>query len=396
MGVPWNDGRAMRHFAYLDEGDLDRLFLHRPVAFGRDADLELLGVALGATLYSPATRPALAADLVRGAGRGVVSSVVCLEDAVADAQLAGAERNLVAQLRVVAAADAEAPLVFVRVRCPEQILMLAENLGAATSVLTGFVLPKFDEGNGAAYLDAVEEAACRSGRRLLAMPVLETREVVHADTRLEALLAVRRLLDKHRDRVLAVRIGATDLSSAYGLRRGRDHTVYDVQLLANVIADVVNVFGRDNDYVVTGPVWEYFTATERLFKPQLRESPFVEHAERRLRARIIAADLDGLIREVALDRANGLTGKTVIHPSHVAAVHALSVVTQEEYLDARDVADTAAGGGVAASAYRNKMNESKPHTAWARRTLLRARAFGVAREDVSFVDLLAAGLQADG
>jgi len=130
-----------------------------------------------------------------------------------------------------------------------------------------------------------------------------------------------------------------------------------------------------------------------MFKPQLRESPFVEHDERRLRARLIAEDLDGLIREVALDRANGLTGKTVIHPSHVAAVHALSVVTHEEFQDATDVLGTSAGGGVASSAYRNKMNESKPHTAWAHRTMLRARAFGVAQEDVSFVDLLGASLQ---
>ena len=393
MGPPWNDGPAMRHFAYLDETDLDRLFLHPPVAFGREAGLDLLAVALGATLYSPATRPALARDLVRGAERGVVSSVVCLEDAVADHDVAAAERNVVDQLRQVG--RAEAPLVFVRVRAAEQIPMIAEGLGADGDVLAGFVLPKFGDENGAAYLDAVADATAACGRRLLAMPVLESADVAHADTRLEALLGIRRLLDKHRDRVLAVRIGATDLASAYGLRRGRDLTVYDVHLLASVIADVVNVFCRGGDYVVTGPVWEYFTATERLFKPQLRESPFVEHDERRLRARLIADDLDGLIREVALDRANGLTGKTVIHPSHVAAVHALSVVTHEEYLDARDVADTAARGGVAASAYRNKMNESKPHTAWARRTLLRARAFGVAREDVSFVDLLAAALQVD-
>ena len=39
------------------------------------------------------------------------------------------------------------------------------------------------------------------------------------------------------------------------------------------------------------------------------------------------------------------------------------------------------------------MNESKPHAAWARRTLLRAELFGVARPGVSFVDLLAAGLR---
>ncbi len=45
-----------------------------------------------------------------------------------------------------------------------------------------------------------------------------------------------------------------------------------------------------------------------------------------------------------------------------------------------------------ASGYRNKMNEVKPHTAWARRTLARAQAFGVARPDVTFVDLLAASV----
>jgi hypothetical protein len=165
-------------------------------------------------------------------------------------------------------------------------------------------------------------------------------------------------------------------------------------MIADVISDVVNIFGRADHtgYAVTGPVWEYFPATERMFKPQLRESPFVEHSERRLRGQLIAADLDGLIREVALDRANGLVGKTVIHPTHVAAVHSLSVVTHEEFADATDILGTSAAGGVASSSYRNKMNESKPHTAWARGTALRAHVFGVAREGVSFVDLLGASL----
>ena len=102
-----------------------------------------------------------------------------------------------------------------------------------------------------------------------------------------------------------------------------------------------------------------------MFKPQLRESPFVAHSERALRAELIAKDLDGLIREIALDKANGLTGKAVIHPDQVAAVHALSVVTHEEYSDAIDILGTRCAGGVTRSAYRNKMNESKPHAAWA-------------------------------
>ena len=180
----------------------------------------------------------------------------------------------------------------------------------------------------------------------------------------------------------------------YGLRRSPELTVYDVRMLADVIADVVNVFGRVNGgFVVTGPVWEYFSGTERMFKPQLRTSPFQERDEQRLRAGVMAANLDGLIREAALDRANGLTGKSVIHPSHVNTVNALSVVTHEEYQDATDILGTCGTGGVTASSYRNKMNESRPHIAWAHRTLLRARPFGVARPGIAFVDLLGASIR---
>ncbi len=115
--------------------------------------------------------------------------------------------------------------------------------------------------------------------------------------------------------------------------------IYDVRVVADVISDVVNVLGRADGtgYVVTGPVWEYFGNHERLFKPQLREAPFEANDADDLRAALLRRDLDGLIREVVLDKANGLTGKTVIHPSHVAVVHALSVVTHEELADARDI-----------------------------------------------------------
>jgi citrate lyase beta subunit len=384
----------VRHFDFLSAADRQRLFLRAPEHFTPLTDPTLLAVALGATLYSPASRPELAADIAARAAAGVVSLVVCLEDAVADVELEAAEQNALAQLRAYAQTGAAGPLVFVRVRAPEQIRMIIAGLGDAARILTGFVLPKFTDDNGTAYLDVVVEASARIGRRLLVMPVLESQEIIFAESRLGTLFGARQLLDKYRDYVLAVRIGATDLSAAYGLRRSRDLTVYDVRVLADVISDVVNVFGRadGSGYSVTGPVWEYFSATERMFKPQLRDTPFVEHAEPRLRAELIAGDLDGLIREVALDRANGLTGKTVIHPTHVAAVHALSVVTHEEFADATDILGTCASGGVASSTYRNKMNESKPHATWARSTTLRARAFGVAQDGISFVDLLGASL----
>ena len=112
-----------------------------------------------------------------------------------------------------------------------------------------------------------------------------------------------------------------------------------------------------------------------------------------LRRNLISRGLDGLMREVVLDQANGLIGKTVIHPSHVPAVHSLAVVTHEDHADALDIVAASAGGGVAASRYRNKMNEATPHLAWAQATLLRSRAFGVAHEDVTFVDLLDASVR---
>jgi citrate lyase beta subunit len=382
----------MRHFDFLDDEDRARLFHRAPESFDAAADRNLLATALGATLYCPATRPKLADDLARRAAEGATSMVVCLEDSIPDSALVEGERNAIAQLRNFADTGPDGPLVFVRVRSPQQIPLIVSGLGGGASVLSGFVLPKFSDANGAAYLHAVADGSAAVGRILYAMPVMESAEIGRVETRIATLAAVRRLLDQFSAHILAVRIGATDLSGQYGLRRSREHTVYDVALLASAIGDIVNALGHESDgYLVTGPVWEYFSS-ERIFKPQLRESPFIQHDERKLRAEIIARDLDGLIREVSLDRANGLIGKSVIHPSHVAAVNALSVVSHEEYLDAMDILGTSARGGVASSAYGNKMNESKPHTAWARRTELRSRAFGVASEDVSFVDLLGASL----
>jgi citrate lyase beta subunit len=384
----------MRHFDNLTGADVRRLFHLPPQPFTVDDDPAVLAIALGATLYSPATRPTLGKDIARQRAAGVLSAVVCLEDAISDADVADAERNVVEQLRELAATQPDGPLIFIRVRSPEQIPALVEGLGSDLGVLTGFVLPKFTATTGPAFLQQVVDASERSGQFFRIMPVLESPEIAYRESRTETLIGVRELLSRHRQHVLALRIGATDLSAAFGLRRRRELTAYDIRVVADAIADIVSIFGRadSSGYVITGPVWEYFQNAERLFKPQLRQSPFDEHEERTLRVDLLAKDLDGLIREVVLDRANGLLGKTVIHPSHVAAVHALSVVGHEEYSDAVDVLGTAAAGGATASAFRNKMNESKPHTAWATSTIQRAQVFGVARPTTSFVDLLGAGL----
>ncbi|CAL9410724.1 hypothetical protein SUDANB58_01638 [Streptomyces sp. enrichment culture] len=386
----------MRHFGQIAPEVRKRLFHQEPCEFGADSPARLLSAALGATLYSPATRPRLADDILKQAARGVVSMVLCLEDSIDDADVPAGEENLVRQLTDLAGRPGtDLPLLFVRVRTPEQIPDLVRRLGPAVRALSGFVLPKFTAERGLPFLEALSAAEAECGRRLFAMPVLESPELLYRESRVQTLEGIFRAVDKYRDRVLALRLGVTDFCSSYGLRRGPDMTAYDVQVVASVIADVVNMLGRADGtgFTVTGPVWEYFRVQERMFKPQLRQSPFLQVQAADLRTRLIEHAMDGLLREISLDQANGLLGKTCIHPSHVLPVHALSVVSHEEFSDAQDILrPERCGGGVLRSAYTNKMNEVKPHRAWAERTLLRAEVFGVANEDIGFVELLAAGL----
>jgi citrate lyase beta subunit len=384
--------RHVRHFHHLDPETHGRLFLHAPQALGPDEDRAVLAVALGATLYVPATRPDLAETILRRSGDGVCSMVLDLEDAVADDQVEAALLNAVDALDRLAIHGGARMQLFVRVRAAGDLRRIADLLTTGVDVLSGFVIPKFGSATGREFLDELAAASERLGKHLYAMPVLESPMLVHRETRDDELAKIGTLLVEHRERILAVRIGATDMCATFGIRRDRDLTIYDVRVVADAIAGIVNFLGRadDSGHVITGPVWEYFADHERMFRPTLRATPFEEHNEVRFRQQLVSRDLDGLLREIALDRANGIQGKTVIHPTHVAAVHALSAVTHEEYHDAVDILGAENAGGVQASGYRNKMNEMRPHRSWAEKTLVRAKVFGVTNEGITFVDLLTA------
>lgn len=384
--------RRLRHFTGLDDAERARLFFREPESIDIDAPSELLSVALGATLYVPASRDRLAPLIVRQARNGSTSMVIDLEDAVADNQVDSAMSNLAATLNELAVGRQPVPLLFVRVRRAQQIDELLGRLGENITTLTGFVLPKFTATVGDDYLNRIEAAHAASGRLLYAMPIIESTSVLHLESRASALDSIRQVLAKHRDKVLAVRIGGTDMCGTLGIRRDPDLTIYDVHPVAEVIGSIVNVLGRADGtgFTITGPVWEYFNTHDRMFRPLLRRTPFEEIDAVRFRSHLVSRDLDGLLRELVLDRANGLQGKTVIHPSHVSVVHAMSAVPHEEYVDAIAVLGVDDLGGVQASEYRNKMNERRPHRNWAIKTLIRSQAFGVLQPEIGVVDLLAA------
>ncbi|APB72392.1 citrate lyase subunit beta [Paenibacillus polymyxa] len=369
----------------------------------------ILAYAIGAALYMPATRSEVAEEIKNGKHEGLTTVILDLEDAIGDHQVGQAEQSLAQQLlqllsyvRTGMMSEQQLPLLFVRVRSVEQLERLLNGLGESLSLLTGFVLPKFSSDNGRAYFALIAEynrnmhtgAGNASDMPVLyGLPILESSKIIYRETRWKELLSIKGILDEYQEYVLNVRIGATDFSSLYGLRRSPDITIYEIAVIRDCIADIINLFGRvGSNYVISGPVWEYFSHRERVFKPQLRVSPFEDalgKPGRHLRMDFISDAVDGLIREVMMDKENGIIGKTIIHPSHIKPVQAMYAVTHEEYMDALEIVERNDGSlGVFKSTYANKMNEIKPHLNWAYRIINRSKVYGVLHEQQHFVSLL--------
>jgi citrate lyase beta subunit len=393
----------VRYFNYLTKEEETELFYSAPVAFNNFSDQEILSYAVGAALYCPATRHTIAEDIVNQKNEGLTTLVIDLEDAIGDNQIYMAEQSLVQQLNQISAclkigsiSQYHLPLLFVRVRNPEQLKRVIKKMEDNITLVTGFVLPKFTPDNGPIYFDTIttyNRNKNPSAPTLYGLPILETATVIYKETRVETLLGVKKILDTNEKYVLNVRIGATDFSSLFGLRRSPDMTIYDIAPIRDCIADIINIFGRmQSPYVISGPVWEYFSSRERVLKPQLRETIFEENlgrSGRKLRMDYITNYVDGLIREVIMDKENGIIGKTIIHPTHIKPVQSLYAVTHEEYVDASSIMANNNGHlGVMKSQYSNKMNEIKPHLNWAKRIIARSKVYGVLHEQKHFIALL--------
>ncbi|KAF0826070.1 HpcH/HpaI aldolase/citrate lyase family protein [Cytobacillus firmus] len=389
----------MRLFSDIPGEKINKMFYKKPGYFNKRSDRELLSYALGATLYMPATRPNIHQDLLSKKHAGLSSMVICLEDAIGDDEVEMAEDLLCSELENLSSdlvkglcEEEDLPLIFVRIRSYEQLMRLKSRIPNGMHLLTGFVLPKFSPAEGCKILTEIKELNSH-GYCLYAMPILETKEIIQKETRLEELIGIKKVLDQYFELILNVRIGATDFSGLYGIRRNSDTTVYDIAVIRDCISDIINIFLRaDQPYVISGPVWEYFSSKERLLKPQIRQTPFMERLGQdglKMRTDLIDRHMDGLIREIAMDISNGLTGKTIIHPTHIRPVQALNTVTLEEYLDAQSIAGQAGGKiGVMKSNYQNKMNEIKPHLYWAKKILLKSEVYGVLQDEITYIDLL--------
>ena len=324
------------------------------------SERDLLQYALGGLLYTPAHNKKIAEALITEKYSHLHSMAFCLEDAIAD----GSENEAIEQLGITFNEIRDAvekglitkevlPYLFVRVKYPEQMYKV-NKFAEKTGLLKGFIFPKFDTRNANMYLGILADINKNKKDIIYGMPILESPEIADVRTRVEKLSEIKEITDKFKDMILNIRVGGNDFCSGYGIRRAIDQNVHDIKVIADIISDIVNIFSKD--YVVSGPVWEYFDkqgSSDTRWK-------------------------DGLRNEVRRDILNGLTGKTAIHPTQLPVIDDELAVSYDDFSDAMGILNwnddvLAVSKGHAG----NRMNEQKVHSNWAVKTLIRASVYGI-------------------
>lgn len=376
----------MKHHSYNPNFN----FVKAPVEFNKYTGRDTLQYCLGATLYMPGTKDIR--EKVLHHQLDVTSLVMCCEDAIKEEDLPLAEQNILDHMDFfadkIAAGELthdDIPLIFVRVRNPQQFVRFADRMTAKqASVLTGFNFPKFSSKNALQVLQTLVNVNNRLGVVLYGMPIIEGPEVAFNELRGQELLLLRNTLEPYKDLILNIRVGGTDMSSLFGVRRGINSTVYDIMPVRDALSDVLNFFNRYNDYCVSAVVWEYFRAYKDDDINDVIKRNF--HNALIKGQEIVNPAIDGLMKEVLIDRANGFVGKTIIHPTHARFVNAMFTVVEEEYNDAVQILNTS--GGVVKSAHGDKMNEIGPHRRWAEKIVKRADVYGVIHNEDSVLSLV--------
>ena len=311
--------------------------------------------SVGALLYSPALNSRIADSVISGKLGDRYSLALCLEDTIGDDMVEQAEAQVQETVRRIHRAAQEralfVPRLFVRVREPAQIMRIYDKLCSYDGILTGFILPKYTVSNRDAYDREMRRVNEASREKLWMMPILESADIIEPTTRTEILGKLRGGLDAMRDIVLNVRVGGNDFCNQFAARRHYDETIYDILPIAQLLGDILTFFSRD--YVVSGPVWEFFSSDNDEWKRGLRQ-------------------------ELRRDRLNGFIGKTVIHPKQIPIVNEMLKVTYKDYEDARTILNWDDSGlQVGKSFGGERMNEVRTHYNWARKILLLSELYGV-------------------
>ncbi len=312
--------------------------------------------SVGALLYTPALNKKIANSVITEKFSKPYSLAICLEDTIADDSIELAEQQLGYTIKKIAQdhmrVEFYLPKIFIRVRSSEQLLRIYYELEEfMEETVVGFIFPKYTLKNADSYNEAMKEINNASSKTFYMMPILESRDIVEYATRYKVLVELKKKIDLVKELVLNIRVGGNDFSNEFAARRHYDETIYDILPIAKLLADILTVFSRD--YVVSGPVWEFFSSDNEEWKRGLRN-------------------------ELKLDRLSGFIGKTVIHPKQISIVNEALKVSHKDYEDAKEILNWDENGlQVGKSFAGERMNEVKTHTNWAYKTMALAELYGV-------------------
>lgn len=310
--------------------------------------------SVGALLYCPANNESIVRSLTTEKFGKKFSLALCLEDTINDDFVEEAERIMIGSLKKIYAFmqedDIFLPKIFIRVRESFQIPRIMMALEDAQQLVTGFIVPKFTPDIADQFIDAILKAGEDYGRTLYMMPILESATMIDLKTRYDILYAIKDKLKRAEPIVLNIRVGGNDLCKLFGFRRHSDESIHNIKPVSNIFSDIVTVFGLD--YVVSGPVWEYFNGE---------------------------GWSEGMRKEIEGDILCGFTGKTVIHPNQIEIVNDTYKVNRRDLEDANSILNWSKGSisMVAGSQNNERMNEYKTHAIWAKKVKMLAEVFGV-------------------
>ena len=77
---------------------------------------------------------------------------------------------------------------------------------------------------------------------LYGMPILEDRKLMSLETRVQELSMIKEIMLDHKEEILNIRVGGTDFSSVFGLRRSIDYSIYDIHPVADCLTTILNEF----------------------------------------------------------------------------------------------------------------------------------------------------------
>ena len=315
-------------------------------------ETETLKYSVGGLLYAPAMNRKVPKKVKENAIPNLTALAFCLEDTIKDDCLPEAEKSLGEVLKELMELDCKLPLIFIRIRTPQHMRHVLEMYKDCSGIITGYVLPKFDLSNMDAYAELIKEINAGAAKKTYIMPILESRMVSDIGTRVGNLQKIKEVLDTVKEYVLNIRVGGNDFCNLYGLRRAYYQSIYDIGVIRDILVDIINIFA--SDYVVSGPVWEYFDK-ERDGKWDM-----------------------GLEKELELDRLNGFFGKTAIHPTQLPLIYESMKVKRSDYEDALRILNWDNGGlGVEKSRDGSRMNEVKVHGKWAKKIAILGSIYGV-------------------